>query len=61
MVTGINKQAADGRVRIGELGLKDDAICDEEHHGGVDQAVYVYGAEDYAWWSQQLGLSLIHI
>ena len=58
MVTGINKKAADGRVRVGELGLASDAICDTRHHGGADQAVYAYSAEDYAWWSQQLGRDL---
>lgn len=54
-VSGINKRAENGSVFIGATGLKGDAICDEEFHGGVDQAVYVYGAEDYAWWSEQLG------
>lgn len=60
MVTGINKKGTDERVWIGELGLKDDAICDGEHHGGVDQAVYAYSAEDYDWWSQQLGRPIRH-
>ena len=35
------------RVRVTVLGLADDAICDVKHHGGVDQAVYVYGQADY--------------
>ena len=60
MVTGINKKGTDARVRIDELGLKDDAICDSEHHGGVDQAVYAYSAEDYDWWSQELGRTIRH-
>jgi MOSC domain-containing protein YiiM len=41
------------------LGLRGDAICDTENHGGVDQAVYIYGAPDYAWWSQELGRELM--
>ena len=40
---------------ITSLGLPGDAICDVENHGGVDQAIYVYGAPDYAWWSAELG------
>lgn len=55
MVSGINKQAESGRVFISLAGITNDVICDEEHHGGVDQAVYAYGASDYAWWSEQLG------
>lgn len=57
-ITGIYKLPAEGPVRIGALGLKDDAICDVKHHGGVDQAVYVYGQPDYAWWSAELGHEL---
>lgn len=54
-VTGIYKTPAGAPVRITALGLAGDAICDTKHHGGVDQAVYVYGAPDYAWWSAELG------
>ena len=53
--TGIFKEAAAGPVLITSLGLPGDAICDVENHGGVDQAIYVYGAPDYAWWSAELG------
>jgi MOSC domain-containing protein YiiM len=28
----------------------DDQIVDQQNHGGVDQAVYIYTVEDYAWW-----------
>ena len=27
---------------------------DTKNHGGPDQAVYVYGGADYAWWSAEL-------
>ncbi|MCX7802971.1 MAG: MOSC domain-containing protein, partial [Meiothermus ruber] len=30
-----------------------------EHHGGPDQAVYVYSAQDYDWWMEQLGEALL--
>ena len=56
--TGIYKQPAAAPVQINTLGLTGDAICDTKNHGGVDQAVYVYGAPDYAWWSQILGYEL---
>jgi MOSC domain-containing protein YiiM len=51
--TGIYKQPV-GTAQITAEGLIDDAICDRENHGGVDQAVYVYGMPDYAWWSAEL-------
>ncbi len=57
-VTGIYKQPTTAPVPINPLGLTEDTICDTENHGGLDQAVYVYGAPDYAWWSQQLGRDL---
>ncbi len=57
-VTGIFKQPARGDVRVGKLSLEGDAIVNKKHHGGPDQAVYVYGAGDYAWWSAELGYDL---
>jgi MOSC domain-containing protein YiiM len=52
--TGIYKSPVDGPVEITALGLAGDVICDSANHGGVDQAVYVYGTSDYAWWSAEL-------
>lgn len=52
--TGIYKLPVTTPVRVGTDGLTDDAICDIENHGGMDQAVYVYGTTDYAWWSAEL-------
>lgn len=37
------------------MGPVGDVILDKKHHGGVDQAVYLYSIEDYDWWSHQLG------
>jgi MOSC domain-containing protein YiiM len=54
-VSGIDKRPVSGPVYISANGLPDDAICESDLHGGPDQAVYVYGASDYAWWSKQLG------
>jgi MOSC domain-containing protein YiiM len=53
--TGIYKLPVTSPVQVLALGLPGDVICDVKHHGGVDQAVYVYGAGDYAWWSRELG------
>ena len=57
-VTGIFKRPARGPVEISANGLARDTICDTENHGGPDQAVYVFGAPDYAWWSEALGREL---
>lgn len=54
-VTGIFKQPVSGPVAVSQLGLEADAICNARHHGGPDQAVYLYRQEDYDWWSEQLG------
>jgi len=57
-VTGIFKLPVHGPVAISREGLPGDAICDTESHGGVDQAVYVFGAPDYEHWSKVLGRDL---
>lgn len=56
--TGIFKRPSAVAVAVNKLGLQGDHINDTENHGGEDQAVYVYGLPDYAWWSQQLGYEL---
>ena len=52
--TGINKRPTEEVTGIGQLGLTGDAICNLKHHGGPDQAVYIYSRVDYAWWEDQL-------
>jgi MOSC domain-containing protein YiiM len=56
--TGIYKLPVTVPVQVTIDGLADDAIVDTKNHGGPDQAVYVYGAPDYAWWSAELGQEL---
>ena len=56
--TGIYKLPVAGPVQVIADGLVDDAIVDTKNHGGPDQAVYVYGGADYAWWSAELGRAL---
>ncbi|CAN5315482.1 MOSC domain-containing protein [soil metagenome] len=57
-LSGIAKRSVEGSVRLGVEGLAGDVICDSRYHGGPDQAVYLYGAPDYAWWEGELGRSL---
>jgi MOSC domain-containing protein YiiM len=52
--TGIYKQPVSEPVQITPNGLTKDVICDTDWHGGVDQAIYIYGEPDYAWWSAHL-------
>lgn len=56
-VSAIWKAPVQGLVTFGPEGPEGD-----EHrrpiHGGEFQAVYSYSAEDYAWWSGQLGRPL---
>jgi MOSC domain-containing protein YiiM len=56
--TAIDKQPAAGSVAIGKLGLDGDECADKVNHGGVDQALYVYGREDLDWWTERLGREL---
>ena len=57
VLTGIRKRPVASAV-IRELGLEGDTIADAKHHGGLDQAVYVYSQEDYDWWESHLGQQL---
>ena len=52
--TGIFKTPADAPVHVNKLGLAGDVQVAKKHHGGPDQAVYLYSAQDYAWFSKQL-------
>ena len=54
-LTAIDKRPRTGRVPVGELGLAGDTQCDTKHHGGPDQALYLYAREDADWWAAELG------
>lgn len=56
--TGIYKTAIGTAVQITPLGIPGDVIVDVKNHGGVDQAIYVYGSLDYDWWAAELGQDL---
>jgi MOSC domain-containing protein YiiM len=51
--TAIDKRPVSGPVAIGELGPEGDRHVDASH-GGVDAAVYVYAAEDAAYFARRL-------
>lgn len=57
-MTGIYKLPVASPVAITANGIEGDAIADVKNHGGVDQAIYVYGDPDYRWWSQELGYEI---
>lgn len=54
-ITGIYKTPLQEAVQITALGIKADFIGSPEHHGGPDQALYIYGETDYQWWANELG------
>jgi len=56
--TGIYKMPVQGQVLIASPGIVEDFIGSPKHHGGPDQAVYVYTMDDYDWWSKELGRDL---
>ena len=53
--TGICKEPVNGPVAITVDGIPGDAIIATQHHGGADQAIYAYSADDYAWWAETTG------
>jgi MOSC domain-containing protein YiiM len=53
--SAIDKRAIDGPVTVDSLGLAPDVQVDEKHHGGLDQALYVYAQEDADHWASALG------
>ncbi|NBE53721.1 MOSC domain-containing protein [Streptomyces boluensis] len=64
--TGIDKQPAEGPVRVvapgpkgsAGSGLAGDVIADLRHHGGDDQAVYAFAREDLDAWQDELARPL---
>ena len=56
--TGIYKIPVQNTVRVTKLGIEGDFIESKKHHGGPDQAVYIYGAADYAFWEKELGVEI---
>lgn len=57
-ISGIRKHPVPGRVHVNAQGVVGDRVLNAKHHGGPDQAVYVYTREDYDAWADLLGRSL---
>ena len=57
--SGIDKRPVEGPVLLTADGVAGDTICDTEHHGGPDQAVYAYSTEDLAFWAGELGQEVL--
>jgi MOSC domain-containing protein YiiM len=53
--TAIGKLPVAHRVAVRGIRLDGDDQADRRFHGGPDRVAYAYGAEDYAWWSRELG------
>lgn len=56
--SAIDKRPVTGPVEVRTHGVDGDDIADLVNHGGPDQAVYAYAAEDLETWSAQLGREL---
>lgn len=56
--TAIWKDPVAGPVEVKGVNLAGDDQADRRVHGGAHKAVYAYGAEDYAWWSEKLGIDV---
>ena len=56
--TAIHKQPVTEPVLVTSLGLSGDQVADLEHHGGREQAVYVFAREDLDRWETLLGRSI---
>src|SRR5437763_12259988 len=52
--TSIFKEPVVGRVRVEHLNVEGDRQSDLTVHGGADKAGYVYPAEHYAFWCEEL-------
>jgi MOSC domain-containing protein YiiM len=57
--SGIDKRPVEGPVALTVDGVAGDTICDTTYHGGPDQAVYAYAADDLRFWAAELGQELL--
>jgi len=49
--TGIFKSPVN-EIFLGVEDVDDDAVIDRKYHGGIDQAVYAYSENHYAYWKE---------
>ena len=58
--TAIFKYPVEGSVMLRATGFDGDGQADPTVHGGEHKAAYIYSADDYAWWIDELGHPLQH-
>jgi MOSC domain-containing protein YiiM len=58
--TGIFKHPVEGKVMLRPTGFDGDGQADPTVHGGEHKAAYIYSADDYDWWIEELGHPLQH-
>jgi MOSC domain-containing protein YiiM len=56
--SAIWKEPVSGRVAVRGVNVEGDDQADRSVHGGPDQAVYAYAAEDTEWWERSLARPL---
>jgi len=54
VTTGIFKEPIEGRAMVRKLNLDGDGQADLSVHGGINKAVYLYSAEHYEYWREEL-------
>ena len=52
VTTGIFKYPTKRAIFLNTEKVKGDAICNREHHGGIDKAVYGYSFKHYDYWKK---------
>src|SRR5258708_39394457 len=57
--TAIWKEPVAERLPVRNDQVTGDHQADLTVHGGPNKAVYSYASEDYAWWSDELGETLV--
>lgn len=58
VTSAIRKAPVDGRRWVAGINIDGDDQADRRVHGGPTKSIYAYTAEDYAWWSAELGREL---
>ncbi|MBE0422783.1 MAG: MOSC domain-containing protein [Lutibacter sp.] len=48
--TGVFKFPVNQPIFLGTEDVKNDAVIDRKHHGGIEKAVYGYSQNHYAYW-----------
>lgn len=59
LMSAIGKAPVAGPVLVEGERVAGDEQVERRYHGGPDQAVYAYAAEDASWWAAELGLEAI--